>query len=504
MRQLMFSIVLICSLAFSQETTKPLIMVHFMPWYQTPSVEGYWGWHWTMNHFNPESIDSAGHRSIASYYYPLTGPYDSQDSLILEYQTLLMKICGIDGVLVDWWGIDNFADYAVMNESTNKLFAAVERARLSFGIVYEDQTIKHMIDYGYLKAGDALNHGKAALKYLDRNWFGTKTYLKFDNHPVLLVFGPEYFMKTSDWDTLFSDLSLTPLFFTLIDRLAPVAVGSYPWPPMKDCDASGILTQKALNDFLNWFYGQAVGWPYLVASAFPGFHDIYQEAGVMPSLGYLDPMNGFTFKSTLQQALSHRADVIQLVTWNDYGEGTIIEPTVQFGYQYLEIVQATEDSLDPTFPFHNSDLRIPLRVYEARKKFTGISDVNGVLDLIFTLVISGQRDNAVALMDSLSKANGTEVRSGVPRSPDEFQLSQNYPNPFNPSTTIKFELPKASPVGLTVYDILGRGVSVLVNDRRDAGVHEVKFDASGLSSGVYFYRIQAGDFVQTRKLVLIR
>jgi hypothetical protein len=83
-------------------------------------------------------------------------------------------------------------------------------------------------------------------------------------------------------------------------------------------------------------------------------------------------------------------------------------------------------------------------------------------------------------------------------------LHQNYPNPFNPTTTIKFELPKASQVNLSVYDLLGRQVSVLVNEKKDAGVHEVKFDASGLSSGVYFYRIQVGDFTQTRKLCLIR
>jgi hypothetical protein len=85
-----------------------------------------------------------------------------------------------------------------------------------------------------------------------------------------------------------------------------------------------------------------------------------------------------------------------------------------------------------------------------------------------------------------------------------FRLHQNYPNPFNSSTNIKYELPKASQVTLSVFDILGREVSVLVNERREAGVHEVKFDASGLSSGVYFYRIQTGTFVETKRLLLIR
>jgi photosystem II stability/assembly factor-like uncharacterized protein len=103
--------------------------------------------------------------------------------------------------------------------------------------------------------------------------------------------------------------------------------------------------------------------------------------------------------------------------------------------------------------------------------------------------------------------------------PTVFALHQNYPNPFNPTTTIRYELPKSSMVRLTVYDILGREVSVLVNERREAGVHEVKFNAFGLSSGVYICRLQVrpldsaigcdsksgvGDFVQTRKLLLLR
>ncbi len=88
--------------------------------------------------------------------------------------------------------------------------------------------------------------------------------------------------------------------------------------------------------------------------------------------------------------------------------------------------------------------------------------------------------------------------------PLSFCLEQNYPNPFNPSTTIKYELPKSSEVRLSVFDMLGREVLGLVNERREAGYHEIKFDASGLASGVYFYRLQAGSFVETRKLLLVR
>lgn len=100
------------------------------------------------------------------------------------------------------------------------------------------------------------------------------------------------------------------------------------------------------------------------------------------------------------------------------------------------------------------------------------------------------------------------VLTGVPDQrrvlPASYALEQNYPNPFNPSTTIKFELPKSPMVRLSVYDVLGREVSVLVNEKREAGVHEVKFDGTRLASGVYFYRIQEGSYVATRKLLLTR
>src|SRR5215470_5926416 len=62
-----------------QKNYRPLIMVHYMPWYQTPATSGVWGWHWTMDHFNPNLKDENGKQSIASHYYPLTGPYDSSD-----------------------------------------------------------------------------------------------------------------------------------------------------------------------------------------------------------------------------------------------------------------------------------------------------------------------------------------------------------------------------------------------------------------------------------------
>ena len=85
-----------------------------------------------------------------------------------------------------------------------------------------------------------------------------------------------------------------------------------------------------------------------------------------------------------------------------------------------------------------------------------------------------------------------------------YKLYDNYPNPFNPSTVISYQLSRNSYIAVKIYDVLGREVATLVNEREDAGTHYVRFDGSGLSSGVYFYALTAGDFSQTKKMLLIK
>ena len=97
---------------------------------------------------------------------------------------------------------------------------------------------------------------------------------------------------------------------------------------------------------------------------------------------------------------------------------------------------------------------------------------------------------------------GVEVNTHL--TPNEYSLHQNYPNPFNPTTVMSYQLPATGPVTLRVYDVLGKEVATLVEGVQSAGMHSVRFDGSSLQSGVYFYRLQTGEFIETKKLMLLK
>jgi hypothetical protein len=118
------------------------------------------------------------------------------------------------------------------------------------------------------------------------------------------------------------------------------------------------------------------------------------------------------------------------------------------------------------------------------------------------VVTSNDTSNATVLVPvTVSIVTAVGEMSGVP---GMFALHQNYPNPWNPSTTLCYDLPQNAFVTLTVYNTLGQQVAQLVDEEQELGSHEVVFRGDGLASGVYFYRLKAGDFSQVKKLILLR
>jgi len=141
--------------------------------------------------------------------------------------------------------------------------------------------------------------------------------------------------------------------------------------------------------------------------------------------------------------------------------------------------------------------------YQSLSNFSGV-DVNGEWTLRIYDGTAGNEGTLNAWGLKLYFDQATDVDDDLEGIPEKYSLSQNYPNPFNPSTIIKWQQPEKSFVTIKIYDVLGGEVITLVNEELAAGKHEVKFDASRFSSGIYFYQLKAGNYFETKKMVLVK
>ena len=125
----------------------------------------------------------------------------------------------------------------------------------------------------------------------------------------------------------------------------------------------------------------------------------------------------------------------------------------------------------------------------------------------FNLVKSSGRMDSIAGRTAVAQA-AVQGLTGVSTNnndiPSEYKLHQNYPNPFNPKTKISFDIPKSSNVKLIIYDISGKELGTFINEFQSAGTHSFIVDGSVLSSGVYFYKLIAGDFSDIKKMILVK
>jgi hypothetical protein len=145
-------------------------------------------------------------------------------------------------------------------------------------------------------------------------------------------------------------------------------------------------------------------------------------------------------------------------------------------------------------------------------KFTApLEYISGVApDTAWIEITAGGGDNdslhvgTSFLIDDLAFEGTATAVKEQKLTPTSFALRQNYPNPFNPSTNIRYDLPKEAFVRLSVYNLMGQEVAALVNEQQQAGVYELRFNALNLPSGTYFYRLQAGDYVEVKKMTFVR
>lgn len=221
---------------------------------------------------------------------------------------------------------------------------------------------------------------------------------------------------------------------------------------------------------------------------------------------------GQKFSATGTRMWADSGLVVKPLDGNSFASlSTFVKDTSILGY-YMEIVTAGNTGLAKAFNLNRSgvlqwggNIITPGAAVSGKGRMSTAITQNGMSILAF----QDNRNDAGGIYAQNINFNGTYGpatgvinESGL--TPDKYSLSQNYPNPFNPSTTIKFDLAKNGFVSIKIFDILGREIKSLVNDNFNKGSYEVSFNASEISSGVYFYKMESGDFSQIKKMMLLK
>ena len=313
------------------------IYVHIMPWFQVG------GQHWSMNSRNAGT-------GVAAWYKPMIGEYSSNDGNVIEYQLLTMKYAGIDGVIIDWPGLNGGYDRPQNKANSDAIIAKTAQFGLEFAVCYEDQ---------YADSADA---AKADMAYVRDQFMSKANHIKVNGAPMVMVFGPQKFKSAGDWSNILSVFSSKPSFFPLWynDSAGANANGKFAWI------AQNAL--KGLNDFDNGLDGVDHG--NKVPVLYPGFNPYY-AAGGWPGptwkISYklkadnTEGQDGDTLATTFELG-KFAGEPLQIATWNDYGEGTMVEPTNEFQYTFLQKLQQSVGAV-----YTDAELKIVKMLFDGRR-----------------------------------------------------------------------------------------------------------------------------------------
>lgn len=354
------------------KTNSMNVYVHFMPWFVAPQKSGVWN-HWTMS----TAALASDNGNYASWYHPQTGPYASDDADVLDYQCLLMKYAGIDGVIADWYGTQQSGDAPMIESCTETLLKAVKKAGLKLAICYEDQATR--------SASNAVTQARLDMRHLEYNYFKSTSYATVDGRPLLLCFGPQNISTPADWTRVFGILTTKPVFAVL---------------PGNSSKCNDADQQNAQGEFTwvnpNPDYSIASNYGIYIGGAMPGFHDHYKASGQGDGYTTYDDEGGALFQRQLAAAKSAGLRWLQVSTWNDYGEGTIIEPTTEFGYRYLTQLQSFTG-----VSYTQAVLESIYQWYQLRKKLSANAAAQKKLDQAYVYFAALQPDKAAAILKAL-------------------------------------------------------------------------------------------------------
>jgi hypothetical protein len=369
------------------KTNGQKLYVHYMPWFEDKSTspDGKWGQHWTMANENPDIILANGNRQIASWFYPMIGPYASSDPDVIDYHTLLMKYSGIDGVIVDWYGTHTVYDYPLIKRNTDSLFNRMPRVGLQFAVCYEDYTLRYVEQIAGI---DTVIAAQQDFAFLQSSYFESPCYTRINDQPLLLCFGPQVLKTEDKWQQAFSLLNVPPRLLSLWyqgSAAGNMGSGEFAW-----------VYPDYLDGLQNFYQYSAPNLPTAFAAAYPGFKDFYSPGGWGNTLFVLDHNGVNTLQNTLDLAQSSNLATLQLITWNDFGEGTMIEPTQEFNFSFLETIQQYTG-----VKYTQTELELIYKWYTLRKKNKGNPGIEANLTQAYYYLVSLNVDKATEIISAI-------------------------------------------------------------------------------------------------------
>lgn len=395
-----------CAAADGQ-TNKPQreVYAHFLTWFKTVDYSGRWEmWQsdYPQSPHDPNVTFLNGKRDLAVTSYPLTGPYDSSDPDAIEYQFVLMKLSGIDGIIVDWDGrrINRYRHDCLM-----AILPYLQKYGLKLIMCFEEWC-------GYWPKGtfkDRQSEIRAAqeeLRWMEQTFVDQPFYGTIKGQKPILVFRKiaDQWFTPSEWQTIAAAAQGRDRAF-IFDlggsrEFKEVAGGKYFWVGSFDPNTNNSDLAFCKNVYTDFFRGidRGAGNWIILGGVTPGFDDS-PVWGWGTTARKAPRYDGKRLELTWRMSIENNAEAVQVVTWNDWNEGTQIEPCDQFGYRYLEINKqfaAQYKGVADAVP--NEALRVPLKIYKARKaRYTNAPLLDNVRDVL----MKGDYQKAIQLAETI-------------------------------------------------------------------------------------------------------
>ncbi|MCK5242641.1 hypothetical protein KAR34_09335 [bacterium] len=331
---------------------KTYIFAHYMTWFKTPEISGHWThWSWGKkpHKHDPDRTLQSGKKDIASIYYPAIGPYDSSDEDVIEYHILLAKAAGIDGFVINWYGFrDENDNLRHEDQSFKKLLKISEKLGFLVCIDIDDKCMFPPFKR-VKKRSESIDLAKQAISGICTEYADRPAYFRMQGRPVITNFGwgPPFYafnnavsFSPEEWGEILKHVSPYNMLF----------IANYQWHWGKSIEQTGFL--KIADSIYPWVSGgpemrekfyqqsqkalQQKKISFISGQACPGF-DSYGTWGWGHGRSIIDRKDGQTYETTWKESLKNQAKWIQLITWNDFAEGSTIEPTKEYGTKYLAI-----------------------------------------------------------------------------------------------------------------------------------------------------------------------